>query len=341
MKYFNNVKSYKELKEYYKKLLKENHPDNGGDVETMQEINAQFDVAFAIWKSKAAKENTLAEEEKTETAKSTKRHFYTAFGWEGSRYDGNLTLKEIAKIVRNYVKEKYPTCKFSVRTSYASMCQELHVELKEFPEKMYKTADDLKNEMPLDYNYCGEISDCMRRMERNGFFPFTTWDDEIFISAYEKAVKESNFYAIKTEYYSSVLKDVDNFVQSYNYDDSDSMTDYFDNNFYYFGCGSDHCEYVPKVARIKNKESKPATTKAAENPTGIETNGERYTVTESTHTKTGEKIFLVKWIETLDRDNYKKLAEIIKTGGGYYSRFTHSFIFKENPSEFLKGVSLC
>ena len=53
MKYFNKVKSYKELKETYRELLKKNHPDNGGNVETMQEINTEYDVAFRIWKNRA------------------------------------------------------------------------------------------------------------------------------------------------------------------------------------------------------------------------------------------------------------------------------------------------
>ena len=34
-KYFKAVKSYEDLKNQYKKLLKVNHPDNGGDVERM------------------------------------------------------------------------------------------------------------------------------------------------------------------------------------------------------------------------------------------------------------------------------------------------------------------
>lgn len=46
MKYFKNCKTLKELKDTYKKLLKENHPDNGGDLEVMKEINVQFDSAF-------------------------------------------------------------------------------------------------------------------------------------------------------------------------------------------------------------------------------------------------------------------------------------------------------
>ena len=46
--YFKNVKSYEELKSQYKELLKSNHPDNGGDVEVMKEINIQYDALFIL-----------------------------------------------------------------------------------------------------------------------------------------------------------------------------------------------------------------------------------------------------------------------------------------------------
>lgn len=45
-KYFKNVKSYEDLKGQFKTLLKANHPDNGGDLEQMQEINAEYDALF-------------------------------------------------------------------------------------------------------------------------------------------------------------------------------------------------------------------------------------------------------------------------------------------------------
>ena len=126
-KFFKNVNSFEGLKKEYKELLKANHPDNGGDVEKMQEINVEYDALFKIWKDRQEKETGETVEE---TASSTRNEFYTMNGWKGSNYNIDLSLKEIAKIVRTYIKEKYPTYKFSVRTLYASMCQELYVELK-------------------------------------------------------------------------------------------------------------------------------------------------------------------------------------------------------------------
>lgn len=325
-KYFKNIQSLEQLKSNYKDLLKVNHPDNGGDLETMKDINCEYDALFTIWKTKEA--DTLTEEQKTETAESTRRHFYSAYGWEGSRYDGSLTLKEISKIVKAYTKEKYPTCKFSVRTHYASMCQELTVDLKEFPSQMYKTGEDLKNE-GIDYN-AEEIRQCMRRMETNGLWTLTCWNDDDFVKAYVKALEENpSFYGIYTEYFKSVVKDVDAFVNSYNYDDSDSMTDYFDVNFYYFGCGVSGCKLVPKTARIKNQENNVT---ASDQATTEDASEVSYTIEKSEHTKTGETIYLVKPEQHLDRETFNSERERMKENGGYYSKFTHSFVFKEYPT---------
>ena len=114
-KYFKNVKSLEDLKKQFKSLLKANHPDNGGDAETMKEINCEYDALFPIWKNRHNAEQP--QNQTTETADSTRSQFYTEFGWEGKNHDWNRSLKEVAQIVRSYVKEKYPTYKFSVRTS--------------------------------------------------------------------------------------------------------------------------------------------------------------------------------------------------------------------------------
>ena len=43
MNYFEDAKTIEEARTLYKKLSMENHPDRGGETETMQEINNQFD----------------------------------------------------------------------------------------------------------------------------------------------------------------------------------------------------------------------------------------------------------------------------------------------------------
>ena len=46
LKYFRNVRTLEELKKAYRVLAMANHPDRGGDLEKMKEINAEYDAVF-------------------------------------------------------------------------------------------------------------------------------------------------------------------------------------------------------------------------------------------------------------------------------------------------------
>ena len=52
MKYFKNTETLEELRKQYKELLKTHHPDNGGNVADMQEINSEYDQLFKVLKDK-------------------------------------------------------------------------------------------------------------------------------------------------------------------------------------------------------------------------------------------------------------------------------------------------
>lgn len=336
-KNFKNVKSFEDLKSQYKVLLKANHPDNGGDVSKMQEINAEYDALFKIWKDRHEASTGKKVEE---TADSTRSQFYTDFGWEGKNHNWNRTLKEVAVIVRAYVKEKYPTYKFSVRTSYASMCQQLHVELKESPIEIYKTFGELT----------WEDKDALRRkMNHSRLFNLTSWSDEELKAEFERIWKEhGNYYKCLNEITEAVRADVDAFVKSYNYEDCDGMTDYFDVDFYYFGCirdNGDDIKIVPKTARIKDKATKPAKAskgKESSNTTSNEIelkSGYTYHVAKEKDTRDDSDIWVVRIEETLDRDEYMRVKKAMGILDGYYSRFKHGFIFRYDPSEKLKEVA--
>ena len=97
-KYFKNVTSLEDLKNQFKALARKNHPDAGGNVEIMKEINCEYDALFPIWKDlhNAAE----PQNQTTESADSTRSQFYTECGWEGKNHDWNRSLKEVAQIVR-------------------------------------------------------------------------------------------------------------------------------------------------------------------------------------------------------------------------------------------------
>jgi len=57
-----------------------------------------------------------------------------------------------------------------------------------------------------------------------------------------------------------------------------------------------------------------------------------YIITPSHHKVKRIDIWLVKPKEKLDYSTYKQVESKIKTIGGYYSKFTHSFVFEKEPS---------
>lgn len=326
MSYFKNVTSLSNLKSQFRALASENHPDAGGDPEAMKEINIEYDALFAIWKNRQEKETGKPVHE---TAESTRRQFYSASGWAGSNYNASRSTKDICKIIRTYVKEKYPTYKFSVRFHTASMCSEIYVSLKESPVPIYKTYDELTGRLGTK---CDDFSNSdIRQLWRN-HFPEVGCYDEKADSEFRKFYESNPSVQVPSEIVQAVKKDVDDFVNSYRMEDIDGMTDYFDVSDYYFGVSLNGCKYVPKTARIQNPKNEMAKQNYTEAP---EIGTSDFTVTKTKHTKTNKDIWIVKYTAKLSREDYLSLAEKMKSFGGYYSRFVHAFVFAKDPTEKL------
>ena len=71
MKWFTNPQTLEQLKKQYKKLAMQHHPDVGGSVVDMQEINAEYDKLFEILKNThqtADGKTYTTKKETTETA---------------------------------------------------------------------------------------------------------------------------------------------------------------------------------------------------------------------------------------------------------------------------------
>lgn len=57
-RYFINVTTLEQLRKQYKELLKTYHPDNGGNVSDMQDINVEYDKMFKVLKDKHESDHT-------------------------------------------------------------------------------------------------------------------------------------------------------------------------------------------------------------------------------------------------------------------------------------------
>lgn len=157
-------------------------------------------------------------------------NFYTANGWAGSNYDSKLSTKEIAAKVRAYTKKNFPEFKFSVRSEWSMYTDSLHIELKE--------------------GTCIPFVEGSRSAERGYMSTMNT------VKGWEKDLTPEMF---------KVLDAVTTYANSFRYDDSDSMQDYFDTNFYLSLKVSDEYKVVePKTKKSSVKAEKVEEAKEVE-----------------------------------------------------------------------------
>jgi hypothetical protein len=119
----------------------------------------------------------------------------------GAKVDEIRDIKDIAKAVREYVKKKYPNCKFSVSIERYSGGQSMTVSLQE-----------------ADFNPLTDESYWEKSSDGNKYFSVNQYHFEKSDKLTPEAI--------------SVLKDVRDFYNQFNYNHSDSSTDYFNVRFY-------------------------------------------------------------------------------------------------------------
>ena len=90
-KYFKDINTLKELRRQYRDLLKKFHPDNGGNVSDMQEINAEYDKLFKVLKDR--------QESKATDNQNTKQSDYSQnmYDWENDK-----ALREVLEKIINF-----------------------------------------------------------------------------------------------------------------------------------------------------------------------------------------------------------------------------------------------
>lgn len=218
--YFKNVSTLAELKKEFRVLVLANHPDRGGSTETMQKINAEFEQLYK--KLEANKEyhkttNTGYENDFSgATAREYTEHVYNEYSWKGSRFDRNLGNDDITNLIRNWLKETYPACKFSVN------------------QKGYKSIN--VHILKMDFN------------------PFTTAEPLKTYEVGRYSVEEDKNLNDRAK---DVLTNIQAYVLSYNYDNSDGMIDYFDRGFYEsFMFGSVNTPFSVEIPRTRRTGGK-------------------------------------------------------------------------------------
>lgn len=220
MTYFKNIHSLAELKKEYRRLALENHPDKGGSTEVMQQINVEFERLHEIWKDDTTVSANASGYENDYAGASAKE--YTDFVYNEYRWKGRnyqgQHTPEIVELVRNWMKETYPKYKFSVSRHHYNS---IHIYLVKADFEAFKKDKGVV--FHHDVNHYNIDN-----------------DDTLTDRAKE------------------VMKNVCDFVMSYNFDDSDPMTDYFCTNFYLtLGVGTYKKPYKVELPKLDCKGKKP------------------------------------------------------------------------------------
>lgn len=92
-----------------------------------------------------------------------------------------------------------------------------------------------------------------------------------------------------------------------------------------------------KETEETKEEKQTETEPTQENTTEQKKESVNYIITEDTHTKTGQKIWVAKPEKELSKGIFAEERQKLATMQGFYSSFKHGFIFKYDPTEKLKA----
>lgn len=81
MKWFHDVKNLDDLRKQYKKLLLKYHPDNGGQVSDMQDINVEYDLLYDHLKAETKSDGETYTYDENEENKAFKEVLNVIIGY--------------------------------------------------------------------------------------------------------------------------------------------------------------------------------------------------------------------------------------------------------------------
>lgn len=168
---------------------------------------------------------------------------YTGGGWEGTKYDSKLTTKEIAKNITDYSKKEFPDVKLARKTDYngvdiyvISSDKDLYASAIDIDRMTDRKVSDTIRDSIGGYTRMDEWLNENNRKSANGTFTINDERDylktqlDMYKSRKGDNVSGNEWYL--SDYGKNVISGLNKEMNSYNYDDSDGMVDYFNTNFY-------------------------------------------------------------------------------------------------------------
>jgi hypothetical protein len=139
---FASCSTTADAKRMYRQQALKHHPDVGGDNDVMVALNHAFDVRLSMLANierEASQRCSTSVHEECETAERFRASVYHDHGWVGEQYDMNRSTKDIAKLIRSWIKDTYPGWKFSVRCDGWTA---IFIELQSGPH--YRESDEVR-----------------------------------------------------------------------------------------------------------------------------------------------------------------------------------------------------
>ena len=142
--------------------------------------------------------------------------------------ENKYSTKDIAKYIRQTLKKDFPKCKFSITIELYSGGSSINAYLMESDRRIKKTFSELTERAIFRYKDDGRRTEeqlkSMQESDNHQLNQFCLRED------YDEDNWNNGVFLTKEGH--ELLKKVDEIVNKYNYDNSDSMTDYFDVNYY-------------------------------------------------------------------------------------------------------------
>lgn len=210
-------------------------------IPTSEERNLLKNKGFRWNKTKKCwyiKKSKLEENEEIKLGTMQLENSYSGYGWKGVNSDKHLSIKEIGKLIKKELKKKYPDAVFSVTSggnwSYNSLdiclLKDINNPLNSF-ENAIKEAEKCPSHTRIiaDYSkWCGLTEKEIQESEEAKKFLKNRLDSKnITVNQYHI----SEDYEL-SEYGKQLFTYIKKLCDSFNYDDSNSMTDYFNCGFY-------------------------------------------------------------------------------------------------------------
>ena len=138
----------------------------------------------------------------------------------------NLGTTEIAKRIRKQLKSEFSDCKFSVTTDRFAGGSSININLMKGDRKIIQDSKDIPENAP-DRIGTGYTKEDIEQRQKKGYHQLnkytlrddynpSTWCNGVFL----------------TEQGHDLLRRVARIAETFNYDESDPQTGYFDVNFY-------------------------------------------------------------------------------------------------------------